>query len=948
MSMRRRLSAALGLVLLAASAGCTLPGARQTVTAWLVGGDEELTFDSPPSLENEFYSASRGQLHLKAALNETVAIQLALRAGTLPAGPLDVRTSDLSGPGGVLPSDSVFTVYRVHYVQVENLRSWYTQRTGRPASPTLFPDILVPWEAPRGGGPVRLTEPRNELVWLDLRVPATTAPGPYRGRLEVHRTTDSRPVLACDIHLEVLPVALPGPTSLPVICRVDPRDLLAEHLRWPILPAEETRLLPQTPSHLAALRLVGQTMLLFHEHRTLPILWASFPKYRLLGERTLEVEWDDYDRLVAGWLDGTAFPDRVRLELWPLPVSLEYPSADRNGGVGSPEYASLLTAYLLECQRHFAQRGWLDRAFLRLCPPQPLSAGTVERVRRLGELLRQADIQPPLVAHLPARSLQGLGWYNAPPTEQLEVGIWCPPARWYEPSAMRQAQQAGGRSWFMPDNPPYGGSLAVESPPIDVCILPWQAYRYESQAIWVERAAELRPVVSDRSERAFCSESGLIYAGEPYGLHDRPVPSIRLKRLRRGLEDYELLKLLEENGKPLLARRLAEQLVRWAGTDACLENLLSCKPTGWPRSASELRLARLLMLQELAGQFEPDPSLRQRQIESLSQWGRMMSQVERVCPMVEGVRLTLQETGLRAEVLVSIENTSDRPLQGRWSLPALPPGWQLAGEVPVNVEPGARRPARLEVLLPGLAYNADGVHPLELAFDSPTTGTLRVPARLAVAVCPPLEKPPVIDGRLEDWPLSVNNAAGDFRVCRFDPPDQPEQDRPALPTQAFFGLDRECLYVGLRCWLQPGQGPQWQADNLIPVEGATPWGQDVVEILLDPRDTHSGTSSDLYCLQVKPTGLLVARKGCRTEPPMGNSEPWQSGARVAVAVGPDAWVAELAVPLASFGPQARLNRVWGCNLTRLDARRGEYSSWAKVHGYAYCPQLLGNLIMLWR
>ncbi len=80
---------------------------------------------------------------------------------------------------------------------------------------------------------------------------------------------------------------------------------------------------------------------------------------------------------------------------------------------------------------------------------------------------------------------------------------------------------------------------------------------------------------------------------------------------------------------------------------------------------------------------------------------------------------------------------------------------------------------------------------------------------------------------------------------------------------------------------------------------------------------------------------------------MGSSVPWQCGGRVAVSIQPEAWTVELAIPLAAFGPDARENRVWGLNVTRLDARRGEYSSWSAARGYCYNPQSLGNLILLW-
>lgn len=80
---------------------------------------------------------------------------------------------------------------------------------------------------------------------------------------------------------------------------------------------------------------------------------------------------------------------------------------------------------------------------------------------------------------------------------------------------------------------------------------------------------------------------------------------------------------------------------------------------------------------------------------------------------------------------------------------------------------------------------------------------------------------------------------------------------------------------------------------------------------------------------------------------MGPSLPWPSGARAAVTSEREGWVVEIAVPLSALPPEARRQPIWGVNVTRLDAARGEYSSWSGVCGMAYRPSALGNLIMLW-
>lgn len=937
------LIAALGAGALASSGCVESSGGPRSLSVWVVSGDRELTGDREPLLENEVYSASRRVVQLTAAINDTVSLQVGLRTVEPPAGGFDIRVSDLDGPRDTLSARRAVSVYLAHYVRVERFSSWYPARTGNSATPRDFPDILVPWEAPRGGGPLRLDQARNEIIWVDLHIPPATTPGVYTGRLELTSTAGGQPVFSCELRLTVVPVAIPSERSLPVLCRVDPRDLLVAHLNWPRLSAAETRILPDEPSHQAATQLLQATMQLLHEHRTTPLLWAGFPKHRLTGPRSVDVDWQSYDALVAGWLDGEAFDDQVGLARWAIPATIDYPSAQRNGGFESARYARLLAAYLAECRRHFDERGWLDRSFLRLIPPGDLSPELVDRLRRATGIVRQSETRLPFVAHLPARSLRALGWHDAPAVTAMEVDIWAPPACWYEPEMLQRERGLGKQAWFSPDRPPYSASLAVEAPGADARILAWQAYRYNADAIWIEDAAKL-----NRAGGLDAGNAGLVYAGVEYGLRDRPVPSIRLKRLRRGLLDYELLRLLEHRGKPLLAARTSEQLVRWAFTEACAENLLSTRDTGWSDNPYVAWLARRVLLQELVNEFAPSSAGRNQQNDNLADWGTIMNQATQVRAQVRGVRLAAEGTDVHARVFANVSNRTDRVLQGTWQFPGLPLGWEPLGERSMTVAARGRATAVLQLRLSGLTYNLDGVYRFQTLFEAGTAGPFGAPGRLAIVACPLIDRPPTVDGSLADWMLASNNVAGDFRLVRGDglPSIGGASCEPTLATRVFFCMDRERLYVAIRCHLKPDEPPLWRADNSIPVDGAIPWGQDVVEILLDPHNTHQGTGADLYCLQIKPSGLLVARKGCLTDPPMNPSEPWQSGTRVAVSVEPDAWIVEAAVPLSSLGPAAKRNRIWGCNITRLNARRGEYSSWSGARGYTYAPHLLGNMVLL--
>ncbi|TWT42382.1 hypothetical protein RAS1_35130 [Phycisphaerae bacterium RAS1] len=931
--------------MLSACAGC-LPPLSAGPSVWIVDGREDASGDVQPSFENSIYSATRGEIRLAAAVNETVAFQIAISSTTTGEAPLELTFSDLVGDGGRLSAASAIHAYRVQSVRVRRFPAWYPQHTGRAAWPASFPDILVPWNSPRGGGPIRLGSGQRELVWIDVCAPPTTPPGEYSASVELR---GDAAVFRGLLKLRVLPIALPGEPSLTVVTRVDPRDLLSAHLRWPLEPAEQTRLLPSAPSHQAAIQLVSASMRLLHEHRMSPVLWAAFPKYRPTGDRQVEIAWEEYDALVSGFVDGRAYADRARPGLWPIPASINYPPAAANGGIEAPRYAALLGSYLAECRRHFADRGWLEQAVFRPLPPGAVSTAAVGRMARLGAIVRQSEADVPILAHLPPASLRVLGDQSSPAIDLPDVDLWAMRGMWFQPEVVRQQQQLGKQAWLLPDQPPYSPSLSVAGLPVDAEALGWLAWRYGLDGLWIEDAAEFGGGGWKPENEANAESSALIYPGEPFGLFDQPVPSIRLKRLRSAVQAYELLRLLDRAGKELMARTLAEQAVSWAGTDACVDHLLHTREAGWPADASALALARELVVQELTSTFGGD-SADSRQISNLTRWALTMNRAQRVRAEVRGVRLQSGGGGeMRAVAFCDVTNLTSRLISGKWTLPSPPLGWRMLREPVVSVPAGGRRATAVEFSLAGLSANIDGVFDVELVFEADGgsgAGLFPAPARLALALCPRSGAAPRIDGDLADWGLASSNAAGDFRLVRGRRGAAlAGRGAPTRASRAFFSMDADSLHVAVRCELAAGEKPVWSASNTVPIDGAIPWGQDVVEILLCPRAAAQGSSSEIYCLQVKPSGLLCARRGCRTEPPIGASEPWLCNATVAVTVQPTVWTVELSLPLSALDGSAWSTRVWGCNVTRLDAARGEYSSWSGAQGDCYRPELLGNLVV---
>ncbi len=937
----------MGVAAALCGAGCAPPALRP-LAVWIVPETRAVLPDDPPLLENEIYSRTRGRVSLFATINETVAIQVALRTARPPAGPYDVRMTDLSGPGGTLAASRSVRIYRAVGLRVDEFRSWYPLRTGRPATPLSVPDILVPWDAPRGGGPLRLDQQQTELVWIDIEVPPMTRPGEFTGRLSIASAergggASQDVVFDCEVRLTVLPVALPVQRSLPIVARVDPRDLLGEHLGWPRVAAEETQILAHAPSHLAALRLTQNTMSLLHAHRLAPVLWASFPKYLPREPGGVTIDWSEYDALVSGWLDGSAFADRVRAELWPLPLSLDYPDAARNGGFESPAYARLLAAYARACERHFEDMGWSSRAFVRPLPPAPLSVDFAQRTRRAAGILDQAGVKAPFVAHLPPASLRPLGWHGAPAIDLSGVEIWAPPAGWLEPRAAEQRRGLGEQTWLMPGMPPFSGSLRAEAPAADAILLGWQALRYESAGVWIEHAAALHG--AGRGEAGFVEGVGLLHSGAPYGVLDAPLASVRLKRLRRGAQDHALLRLLESNGRALLARRTAEQLVPRGFTDACQDNLVTYARRRPGDDALTIWLAGALVRHELGALFAAGGA-RQAQIGLLADWERVFLRPGRVEARIDGVRLAVARERLVATIAATVCNDSNRDLVGRWVIPEPPAGWVVEAGADLRVAPGEVRTQFLRATLDALSYNADGVLSFAARFDAGADGSWATAGRLAASACPPVAVAPVIDGQLDDWPREPSNSAGDFLLVRGGGADERSLPGAALPTRAYFCMDHDNLYVAVIAALRADEPPRYSTDTRVGHDGAIPWGQDVVEVILNPANVAQGSPADLLLLQVKPSGLLVAREGCLTDPPAGESRPWISGAQVATHVSTKAWTVELSLPLEALGAAARRNRIWGINVARLDSRRGEYASWSGATGHCYQPASNGNLLIL--
>jgi hypothetical protein len=230
--------------------------------------------------------------------------------------------------------------------------------------------------------------------------------------------------------------------------------------------------------------------------------------------------------------------------------------------------------------------------------------------------------------------------------------------------------------------------------------------------------------------------------------------------------------------------------------------------------------------------------------------------------------------------------------------------------------------------------------PLSLTEDMQRRRTLTaaVPFLLAGSV----PRGPVIDGKLDDWPMRAGNAAGDFRLIGA----RGESDKPFAKrgTLTFVTHDRDNLYLAFRCDEPQVDGLKAFSSNIIHYEQLMACGEDLVEVVLDPGCRAKGPE-DLYHIAVKANGVLLTERGVHTDPPLGVATAWPVAASVAVTKQDKLWVVELAIPLSAFGPAGK-ETFWGVNFTRFATQGSEASSWSEAGRYFYDPKNLGTMYMV--
>ncbi len=494
---------------------------------------------------------SRGKaLHIDVAQNEAEAAQLVIRP-VQPISDFRIIASELkSETGAVLPKDQI-QILQVAYVPV----TLPTDNTGVAA---LWPDPLPPTCVP-----MTLTAGENQPFWVRVKTRANTAPGLYKGRLQL---SGKEYLKSVPITVRVYNFSLPE------------RMTCTSALGFGVDRAFEYHGAKSDTDKRKVLDLYLQSLADHHitPYNAVPLdpFEVNWPNVKPgdnppMSDLSVQIDWNRWDKAMQ-----SAYDD-YHLTSFNLPMegmgggtfySRTEPSL-LGFGEESPVYQTLFKNYCVAVEQHLRAKGWLEDAYVYwFDEPDPKDYAFV--MKGFNRIKAAAPGIPRMLTEEIQKELIG------------GPNIWCPISPELKPEETRERQKHGEKIWWYVCTGPKApyATLFIDHPATELRVWLWQTWQRNVEGIliwetllWTSPTAYPDPNAPQNPyEDPMGWEYG--YGGEP-GMHrpwgngdgrflypplaaangrpaapvfDPPVDCIRIEMLRDGLEDYEYLAMLRK------------------------------------------------------------------------------------------------------------------------------------------------------------------------------------------------------------------------------------------------------------------------------------------------------------------------------------------------------------------------------------------------------------------
>ncbi len=892
---------------------------------WFSAASPKIPDNSALRVESDdtAFNATAPSIRIEAGIHECRTIDLRFVA-TDPIEQLDLNIAPWNGPQPTLAGTSV-TLFRGHPVTIDQYPVWQVQMVPTHERRSVVHDVLVPIDAPYGGLPTAVRSDQSVHITVDVCVPENTATGDHA--TDVIITSGDTELIRIPVALTVRPYALPAISAGLFSAEID-------YHRWLAANCPDAR--SQSPAPVPTIawadkrirdRMTAMTAAavgMLADHNVTVTLDGLIPDIKTDARGQALPVWPPHDHVLAQ-IDAAAGP-AARFK---LPCSLTTPF-----DATVPDQRDRMATYLARCVEHFAENGWLDRSHLRVDVPAGDARSPVV-LQRMLQKLAASDGRIRLVTNLSHAAARAFPWTRTHPAATFsDADAFSMPARW----CGRIDPSSSPIEWSVIDRPPYSGTADLAATQTDVLALAWQAFAQGVTSVVVPKplswprdgAAQSPQQVIDRYH------APLLYPGHTFGV-DGPIPSRRLKTLRRAAQDHAMLTLLHTRGYDAFADQLTQSAMPYAYDNAQRYAAHDPLPISWTAGQDDWTARRRLIADVLAGDVDlarpetlDDGDFRRR-LERALQNTKMLD------IQVEGVRL-LPNRGdqpFRVDVWLRIDNHTDAAIAGSAWFGELPNGWQAAEpQVYVaSIEPGQARRVLLTatgVTSTAFASAANRI-PINVQVGLEPRRTIK--ADVSVIHARPPAAPMTIDGRLSDWPAADINIADDFASIT----GQPDKATPS--PQVFVLHDTERVYVAARC-PRPTVGDS--GGNTLLCEDGVPVGPSRFEVLIDASNAGTHVADDLLHIAIGPGGGVFER-GVDLHADR-QRRVWPADVRYATTTTADTWIIELSIPKSAVSTTHDTDRTWGINFTFYDGTNQTFQTWSGARFNAYDPMSLGNVV----
>lgn len=516
------------------SAGGPVQAPPSAVKAWVLTGLERAMRDDLPD--------DRTSGVVKVARNEWESTQIAVRS------PQGERIKDVRIDMFMHPSGAYLSVGDVHLYRAHQLHLTHATYRNKAFQPGWYPDALIPFRHPLTferlekarftAVPFDLPADQTHSFWIDFYIPKDTMAGRYKGGFKIE--IEGKQPIDIPVEVEVWDFELPERASMYTEFG-SPAERMPRHYKE--LMSKGT--IEKEPDYEKVREVCAR---LTTDHRMNCQLPNEFLARKVRDDGSFELTGEQIEN-IQRWAS------LYQVNCIPLPSphrQFKDPVADREK----------IQRWLKSWDAALEAAGLEDLLVYTYLKDEPNDAEAYKFVQQWGKAIREAGARMKVLV-VEQTKTQNEEWGNL----YGAVDIWVPLFSLFDAESAAKRQALGEQIWTYTalcqrDPTPW---WHTDYPLCNYRCPTWIAWKYGMKGllywggltywsavddVWTQpetyqpgdrsRPIEKRPIYN--------GEGMLAYPARDVGF-DGAVPSIRLKAIRDGLEDFDYLALLEAAGK---------------------------------------------------------------------------------------------------------------------------------------------------------------------------------------------------------------------------------------------------------------------------------------------------------------------------------------------------------------------------------------------------------------